>query len=98
MFHLAEAGQYGTYHCTNSGECSWHDLAVHVLRRSGLATEVARIDSATLDRPAWRPAYSVMSNVRFEQTTGRRMPHWQDAVDRYLGLGATALQASAEAR
>lgn len=95
---LAEAGQYGTYHCTNSGECTWHDLAVHVLRRSGLAAPVARIDSATLGRPARRPAWSVLSHQKFEHVTGRRMPAWQDAVDRYLGLGAGALQATEEAR
>jgi dTDP-4-dehydrorhamnose reductase len=98
LVRLAESGRYGTYHCTNAGECSWHDLAVHVLRRSGLPAPVARIDSATLARPARRPDYSVMSNLKFEQATGERMPHWQDAVDRYLGHGATALQASEEAR
>ncbi len=98
LVRLAEAGQYGTYHCTNSGECSWHELAVHVLRRSGLAASVARIDSATLARPALRPAYSVMSNLMFEHVTGHRMPHWQDAVDRYLGLDARAVRAPEEAR
>lgn len=98
LVRLIEAGQYGTYHCTNAGECSWHELAVHVLRRSGLAAPVARIDSATLGRPARRPSYSVLSNRVYEHVTGHRMPHWQDAVDRYLGLGAAAIRASEEAR
>ncbi len=95
---LAEAGQYGTYHCTNSGECTWHDLAVHVLGRTGLSVPVARTDSSTLARPAPRPSYSVMSNLLFEHVTGHRMPHWQDAVDRYLGVGARALGAREEGR
>ena len=61
-------------------------------------TGVERIDSATLARPARRPAYSVLSNLLFEHVTGHRLPHWQEAVDRYLGLGAAALRAPEEAR
>lgn len=98
LVRLVAAGRYGTYHCTNSGDCTWHELAVHVLGRAGIAAPVERIDSATLARPAPRPAYSVMSNRSCEHVTGHRMPHWQDAVDRYLGLGAAALPASEEAR
>ena len=98
LVRLVATGQYGTYHCTNAGECSWHELAEHVLRRAGIAAPVARIDSATLARPARRPAYSVLSNRSFEHVTGHRMPHWQDAVDRYLGLGAAALGTTEEAR
>lgn len=88
LVKLAGSGQYGTYHCTNAGDCTWHDLAVHALRSAGLAAPVARIDSATLARPARRPGYSVLSNVKFEAVTGHRMAPWQDAVDRYLGAGA----------
>jgi dTDP-4-dehydrorhamnose reductase len=98
LLKLAGAGQYGTYHCTNAGECTWHDLAVHALARAGLAAPIERIDSATLARPARRPAYSVLSNLMFEHVTGHRMAHWQDAVDRYLGGGAVAPRATEEGR
>ncbi|HYM82180.1 MAG TPA: dTDP-4-dehydrorhamnose reductase [Candidatus Limnocylindria bacterium] len=84
LIRLAETGQYGTYHCTNSGECTWHELATYAVGRAGLATAVGRVDSASLARPAQRPSYSVLSNLLFEHVTGTRMPHWQDAVDRYL--------------
>jgi dTDP-4-dehydrorhamnose reductase len=87
LIRLAATGQYGTFHCTNAGDCTWHELAVHVLARVGLGVPVARIDSATLGRPAARPAYSVLSNLRFERVTGHRMAPWQDAVDRYLDAG-----------
>jgi len=97
LVKLAAAGQYGTYHCTNAGECTWHDLAVYALRRAGLAVPVARIDSATLGRPARRPAYSVLNNQKFERVTGHRMAHWQEAVDRYLDVGAVAPRAAEEA-
>ena len=84
LLRLAECGQYGTFHCTSSGECTWYDLAEHVLKSAGVRTTLERTGSASYVRPARRPAYSVLSNHLFEQVTGSRMPHWQDAVHRFL--------------
>lgn len=84
LLRLAEAGQFGTYHCTNSGTCTWHDLASAVVEREGSSVTVERIDTATLGRPAPRPAYSVLGNLLYEEVTGHRMPHWLDALDRHL--------------
>ncbi len=81
---LIAAGQFGTYHCTNGGDCTWHELAVHVVARGGLAVPVESIGSAALARPAARPAYSVLDRGWCEHVTGLSMPHWKDAVERYL--------------
>ena len=84
LLALLEARQFGTYHVTGSGECSWHDFAMAICKSAGLDTEVATITSAELNRPAKRPAYSVLHNGWYEHVTGRRMPHWRDALERYL--------------
>ncbi len=84
LLQLAEARQFGTYHVTNSGDCTWFDLASHVLRHVGLSVAVEPISTRALGRPAPRPAYSVLSNLLYEQVTGHRMPPWQEAVERYL--------------
>jgi dTDP-4-dehydrorhamnose reductase len=81
---LMESGQYGTFHCTNAGDCTWFDLATHALERAGITGALERTDTASFPRPARRPAYSVLDHQAFEQVTGHRMPHWRDAVDRYL--------------
>jgi dTDP-4-dehydrorhamnose reductase len=81
---LAALDQYGTYHVTNSGECTWFDLAAYAVQRAGLNVAVERTTSASFQRPARRPAYSVLNTQSFEHATGGRMPHWQDAVDRFL--------------
>jgi dTDP-4-dehydrorhamnose reductase len=81
---LATAAQYGTYHVTNSGECTWFDLAAYALGRAGLDVPLERTSTEAIARPAKRPAYSVLRNQFFEHVTGSRLPHWQDAVDRYL--------------
>jgi dTDP-4-dehydrorhamnose reductase len=94
---LAERGEYGTFHCTNAGDCTWHELALHALARAGLAAPVERITTERLGRPAPRPAYSVLDGGWFAQVTGHRMPHWKDAVDAHLAETGTA-QVPAERR
>jgi dTDP-4-dehydrorhamnose reductase len=90
LARLLAVGAPGTYHCTNSGDCTWYDLAVHALARAGIAARVERTDTAGFPRPAPRPAYSVLDNARFEAATGWRMPRWQDAVDRFLAAPVRA--------
>ena len=78
----------GTVHVTNSGDCSWYDLAAYALDRAGVCADIGRTSTAALARPARRPLYSVLSNHRYEALTGERMPHWSDAVNRYLASPA----------
>jgi dTDP-4-dehydrorhamnose reductase len=88
LVRLAETRQFGTYHCTNAGDCTWFDLAEHVVARGigrgGARVPVTRTTTEALKRPAARPAYSVLNNQLYEHVTGHRMPPWRDAVDRHL--------------
>ncbi len=81
---LLECRQFGTYHVTGSGDCTWYELALEACAVAGLGARVETITSAQLDRAAKRPAYSVLHNGSYEHVTGRRMPHWRDALQRYL--------------
>jgi dTDP-4-dehydrorhamnose reductase len=70
----------GTYHFCNSGECSWHGFAEEILRQAGRATPVRPLASAQLNRPAARPAYSVLDTRTLESDTGVRPRPWQEAL------------------
>jgi dTDP-4-dehydrorhamnose reductase len=102
LIALARTGVHGTYHVTNSGDCTWYDLAVYVLSRAGVRAALEPTTSEALARPAPRPAYSVLSNLLFEHVTGRRLPAWHDAVDRYLaspsGAGGAEVATGAGSR
>lgn len=77
---LAVSGRYGTYHRTNSGTCSWYDLAAAVYEDAGVEVDLARTTSAEFQRPAPRPAYSVLSNRHAELAGLRALPHWRDGL------------------
>lgn len=91
LLRLMEVARPGTYHCTNSGDCTWYELAARALELAGLDVPLERTDTATMGRAAPRPAYSVLANARFEQVTGWRMPPWQDALGRHLAAAAGAM-------
>ena len=94
LLRLVASGAVGTFHCTARGECTWHEFAAHIVRRAGLRMQVEAIDSASFGAPAPRPAYSVLSNERFERVTGTRMPAWKPSADEYLDRALTERQAS----
>jgi len=84
LIRLLAASAQGIFHVANSGECTWHEFAVEIVRAAGHSTPVAAITSAELNRPAQRPAYSVLDLTSYEEATGHRPPDWRDALRRYL--------------
>jgi dTDP-4-dehydrorhamnose reductase len=81
---LAVTGRYGTYHRTASGSCTWLELAAATFELAGLEVEIRAITSADLDRPAPRPAYTVLSPRHSLAAGLREMPHWRDGLARFL--------------
>lgn len=77
----------GIFHATNSGVCTWYDLARATASLSGLDED--RIRPCTSDefpRPAKRPACSVLRSRRLEEIGCPERPHWRDGLSRYLAL------------
>jgi len=82
---LIEKNAQGLFHLTNRGSCSWHQFAVKILQESGFdKIQVEPIKSDQLQRPARRPAYSILSMQKFIQTTGKTTQPWQLALQDYL--------------
>jgi dTDP-4-dehydrorhamnose reductase len=78
----------GVWHLAAEGDCTWADFAEAVFEEAGLDCSVRRISSDALDRPAPRPAYSVL---RSERSGAPRLSHWREGVRACLqALGPTA--------
>ena len=75
---------YGTYHATNEGVCSWAEFAEEIMKQGGKSTVIHPIPSSEYPTRASRPLNSRMSKDKLEENGFSRLPHWKDALSRYL--------------
>jgi len=76
--------EYGIYHCTGTGECSWYDFACKIIEYSGIECTVSPITSDKIDRAAKRPAYSSLDNMMLRVISQDEMRHWQEALMSFI--------------
>lgn len=84
ILKLAPTREYGLYHCTGNGVCSWFDFAREIVRASGIEADVKPCTTAEFPRPAPRPAYSALDNAMLRATVGDEMRTWQEALGEYI--------------
>lgn len=76
--------KYGTYHATNEGICSWAEFAAAIMELAGKNTVIHPIPSSEYPAKARRPLNSRMDKSKLEAAGFSRLPHWKDALVRYL--------------
>lgn len=82
---LLAANASGIVHFANRGEITWFELARETLVLAGRAdVRVRPTSSASLARPAARPAYSVLDTSRYEALTGRPIRHFREPLIEYV--------------
>ena len=84
LVKLALTNEYGIYHCTNNGTCSWFEFASAIVDIAGIPCEKNACSTEEFVRPAKRPAFSVLDNARLRATIGDEMRNWRDALESYL--------------
>lgn len=84
ILKIARTDEYGLYHCSGNGECSWYEFAAMILKLSGIECSVKPIKTSQLDRAAKRPAYSSLDNMMLRCTVGDEMRNWEDAVKHFI--------------
>lgn len=79
------AGCRSTYHLTNSGACTWYELAVRALEWAGIeGVKIAPVSTQEYPLPAPRPANSVLANARLERDGLPLVRPWQSAAEEYV--------------
>ena len=73
----------GIVHATGAGDCTWYELAREIVSLTGSPARVQPISTAESGRTAQRPLYAVLSN-RVLADAGISLPHWKDALSRFL--------------
>ena len=88
LLKLAVSHDYGIYHCTGNGVCSWYDFASEIIRLSGLPCRVDPCTSAEYaaahPESANRPAWSALENRALRCSVGDNMRDWKDAINDFF--------------
>lgn len=84
ILKLIETEEYGVYHCTGEGECTWYEFAKLIMELSGRKCTVNPCTSDEYKTPAKRPEYSSLDNMMLRCTVGNEMRNWQDALKSFM--------------
>lgn len=84
LLKLALTEEYGIYHCTGTGECSWYDFACKIVEYAGIDCTVNPTTSDKINRAAKRPSFSSLDNMMLRCTVGDEMRQWEDALKVYM--------------
>lgn len=80
--------QFGLYHATSEGSCSWFDFASEIVKAYGIAAHVVPCTTAEFNvefpRSAHRPANSVLENQRLKILGLNVMPPWKQGLKEYM--------------
>lgn len=80
ILKLALTDEYGLYHCTGKGICSWYDFAKKIIEYTKIPCEIEAVTSDMYKRRAQRPSYSCLDNMMLRSTIGDNMRKWQEAL------------------
>ena len=85
---LLDTENYGLFHATCEGDCSWAEFASEIFRLAGKDTMVHPITSQEYQQQnpqsAKRPAYSILDNYMLRLTGGYQFADWHDAIRTYM--------------
>ncbi len=77
----APASAAGVHHIAGSGACSWNEFAVEIFAQAGVDCAVLGATTADLERPAARPAWSVLGS---ERPDAIGLPAWEHGLSAFL--------------
>lgn len=81
LLGLLERNVGGLVHLAGGGRVSWNGFAAEIFRQAEVECRVEEASSATMARPAERPAWSVLESGRDDVLP---LPPWQDGLAGYL--------------
>lgn len=83
LLDLAGSDIRGVVHTAGDGQVSWHGLTVELFAAAGMACEVGETTAAEFQRPAPRPAWSVLATERRDEGAPV-LPPWREGVRGFI--------------
>jgi dTDP-4-dehydrorhamnose reductase len=81
---LSRSSNYGLYHATAEGSCSWYEFAAAIfeLTKTKVRLEAAKPGEFPAKVP--RPKYSVLENHALKSRSLNVFTHWKEGLENYL--------------
>lgn len=84
LLKLLTTEEYGIYHGTGNGECSWYEFTQKIVELAKINAEVNPCTTEEYPTPAKRPAYSSLDNMMFRVTVGDEFRPWEEALKCFI--------------
>lgn len=72
---------YGIYHFSNEGECSWYDFAKKIFEIHKIEIDLQPIPTSGYPTPAERPKYSVLDKTKIKKNFDVEVKDWVTALE-----------------
>jgi dTDP-4-dehydrorhamnose reductase len=81
---LGQTAQFGIYHATAEGSCSWYEFTLAIFDLAGLKVRVQPIKTGDSGRKAPRPKYGVLENAALKRLSLNLFSNWRVGLENYL--------------
>ena len=81
---LSRTSEYGLYHATAEGSCSWYEFARSIFDLTGTSVRLERARPGEFPAKASRPKYSVLENDALKKKALNVFGPWQTGLQNYL--------------
>jgi dTDP-4-dehydrorhamnose reductase len=82
----SKSTDYGVYHFSNEGVCSWYDFTTAIFRLTNTNCKVFPIESSEYPTKTPRPLYSVLNKRKIKSTFAVSIPHWEVSLQKCLQI------------
>ncbi|HXB21869.1 MAG TPA: dTDP-4-dehydrorhamnose reductase [Candidatus Solibacter sp.] len=81
---LSRTADYGIYHATSEGSCSWYEFARVIFELTGANVRLERANPGDFPTKARRPKNSVLENAALKSRSLNIFTHWREGLETYL--------------
>jgi dTDP-4-dehydrorhamnose reductase len=76
--------EYGLYHVTAEGKCSWFEFAAEIFSITGTDIDLKPADPGEFAGNVLRPKQCVLENLHLKEQNLNIMSHWKEGLRKYL--------------
>jgi dTDP-4-dehydrorhamnose reductase len=81
---LSRSSDYGLYHASCEGSCSWLEFASVIFELTGTKVRLERARPGEFPAKVPRPKFSVLENKALKSKSLNAFTHWKDGLEDYL--------------